>query len=146
MAREANARGRAGDGTSRQSAATEEGAGSDGRGSGGSSGESDRPGDTYGSERSRKPRVHRQSRERRERLGARRTGDERATLPLHVRCRGPGLWRGLRAACFWTAIVLPFLYVPLLVAGIETRSEGVALLALLALNAVSLLAGHSYRN
>jgi hypothetical protein len=42
--------------------------------------------------------------------------------------------------------VLPFLYVPLLVSGIETRSEGVALLALLVLNAVSLLAGHSYRN
>jgi hypothetical protein len=52
----------------------------------------------------------------------------------------------IRAVCFWTAIVLPFLYLPLLAVGIETRSEGVALLVLLALNAVSLLVGHSYRS
>ena len=143
MVREANARGRAGDGTSRRSATAEEGTGSDGWGSGGSSSESDRPDDIDGPGGSRTSRAHRRPRER---LGARRTGDERAALPLYVRRRGPGLWRGLRAACFWTAIVLPFLYVPLLVADIETRSEGVALLALLALNAVSLLAGHSYRN
>jgi hypothetical protein len=35
---------------------------------------------------------------------------------------------------------------PLLVAGIDTRPEGLALFVLLALNVVSLLAGHSYRN
>ncbi|PSP76299.1 hypothetical protein BRC86_01450 [Halobacteriales archaeon QS_3_64_16] len=142
MAREANACGRAGNGTSRRSASVEEDAPIDDRESGGSA----RPDDTRESDGSQKPGVHRRSHEQRERLGSREAGDERATLPLYVRCRGPGLWRGLRAACFWTAIVLPFLYVPLLVAGIETRSEGVVLLALLALNAVSLLAGHSYRS
>jgi hypothetical protein len=143
MAREANAHGRAGNDVSRRPASIEEDAPSDGRGSDEPSGESERLGDAY---EARGSRAHRRSRERREQGNTRRTGDERATLPLYVRCRGPEFWRGLRAACFWTAIVLPFLYVPLLVAGIETRSEGVALLALLALNAVSLLAGHSYRS
>lgn len=74
------------------------------------------------------------------------SSDERAAFSPSVRGRNGRLTAGLRAVCFWTAIVLPFLYMPLLVAGIDTRPEGLALFVLLALNVVSLLAGHSYRN
>lgn len=52
----------------------------------------------------------------------------------------------VRVASFWTAIVMPFLHVPLLLTGIETPSETVAFLALLALNVVALVLGHSHNN
>ena len=48
------------------------------------------------------------------------------------------------AAAFWTAVVLPFLYVPLLVGGLAP-GEGVALAALAALNVAALYAGHGHR-
>lgn len=72
------------------------------------------------------------------------THDRRASLP--IRHRGNRLTTAIRAACFWVAIALPFLYVPLLIAGVETRAEGLALVALLALNALSLLVGHPHRS
>lgn len=71
--------------------------------------------------------------------------DRRASFALSVR-RDNRLTAAIQAACFWLAIALPFLYVPLLVAGVETRPEGLALLVLLALNALSLLVGHSHRS
>lgn len=74
-----------------------------------------------------------------------KASDERATFSLHALYRENRLATAVKGACFWTAIVLPFLYVPLLIAGIESRSEGLALFVLLALNALSLLVGHSYR-
>lgn len=46
---------------------------------------------------------------------------------------------------FWAAVTLPFLHVPLLFSGLETASQTVTFLALLALNLVALLVGHSYR-
>lgn len=52
----------------------------------------------------------------------------------------------VRVASFWAAIVIPFLHVPLLLTGIETPSETVAFLALLALNVVALVLGHSHNN
>lgn len=50
----------------------------------------------------------------------------------------------LRALAFWSAVVLPFLHVPLLVAGLSTPGERHAFTALLVLNAVALYAGHSH--
>lgn len=52
----------------------------------------------------------------------------------------------IRVASFWTAIVLPFLHVPLLATGLETAGETTAFLSLLALNLIALYAGHSHRN
>lgn len=50
----------------------------------------------------------------------------------------------LRALAFWSAVVLPFLHVPLLVSGLGTPGERQAFVALLALNAVVLYAGHPH--
>lgn len=51
---------------------------------------------------------------------------------------------GFERAAFWTAVVLPFLYVPLLVGGVSTSGERVALLVLLALNFLALYLGHDH--
>jgi hypothetical protein len=48
------------------------------------------------------------------------------------------------AVGFWTAVLLPFLYVPLLVVGLDTRAEVFALVALLVVHAVSLSVGYPY--
>jgi len=45
---------------------------------------------------------------------------------------------------FWSAIVLPLLYLPLLAIGIDTTTHLGTLLALLLLHFFCLLAGHSY--
>lgn len=54
------------------------------------------------------------------------------------------LFLQLRAVGFWTAVALPFLYVPLLLFGLEEQSHAVAFLGLLVLNLVALLVGRSY--
>ncbi len=46
---------------------------------------------------------------------------------------------------FWSAVVLPFLHVPMLVTGLETTGEVYTFLALLALNAVALLVGYPHK-
>jgi hypothetical protein len=51
----------------------------------------------------------------------------------------------VRAVGFWAAIGLPFLYVPLLLTGIETRYETMASLSLVVLNVAALVVGHTYR-
>jgi len=51
----------------------------------------------------------------------------------------------VRGVAFWTAIALPFLYVPLLVSGLNTGSTRAAFVALVACNAVALYVGHTYR-
>ncbi|PSP76356.1 hypothetical protein BRC81_12020 [Halobacteriales archaeon QS_1_68_20] len=51
---------------------------------------------------------------------------------------------GVERAAFWTAVVLPFLYVPLLVGGVATSGERVALGVLLGLNFLTLYAGHDH--
>lgn len=56
---------------------------------------------------------------------------------------GRRLQTPLRAGAFWAAIVLPFLYLPLLVGGLA-GSELVAFFGLMAANAVALLVGHDY--
>ena len=45
---------------------------------------------------------------------------------------------------FWTAVVLPFLYVPLLFGGIHTSGELVAFAVLLAINLLALYLGHDH--
>lgn len=46
---------------------------------------------------------------------------------------------------FWSAISLPFLYVPLLVSGLDSTEMTGAFLALLAMNLVALLVGYPYK-
>jgi hypothetical protein len=50
----------------------------------------------------------------------------------------------LRALAFWLAVLLPFLHVPLLVAGVGAPGRLPAYLGLVGLNAVALVVGHSY--
>jgi hypothetical protein len=49
------------------------------------------------------------------------------------------------AVAFWSAVALPFLHLPLLLAtGLSNESTATAFLALLGLNVVALLVGHPY--
>lgn len=50
----------------------------------------------------------------------------------------------LQAMAFWSAIILPFLHVPLLSTGLTSPSEAHAFVVLLALNTVALYAGHPH--
>lgn len=52
--------------------------------------------------------------------------------------------RPVRAIGFWSAIALPFLYVPLLVTGLATAAELMVFLSLLAANVVAIALGHSH--
>jgi hypothetical protein len=51
--------------------------------------------------------------------------------------------RGLKAASFWTAIVLPFAYLPLLMDGL-TGGEALLFAGLVAVNALAFVTGHDY--
>ncbi|MGQ4555078.1 hypothetical protein [Halobellus sp. GM3] len=51
--------------------------------------------------------------------------------------------RGLKAASFWAAIVLPFTYLPLLAGGL-TGGEALLFAGLVALNALAFVLGHDY--
>ena len=55
------------------------------------------------------------------------------------------IFRPIEAIAFWTAIVLPFLYVPLLFVGLETSAELAAFLGLVALNIVAFIIGQGYK-
>ncbi|WP_266078027.1 hypothetical protein [Haladaptatus caseinilyticus] len=46
---------------------------------------------------------------------------------------------------FWTAVALPFLYMPLLVTGLDTPGQLQTFLILLTLNLIALLVGHRHR-
>lgn len=59
--------------------------------------------------------------------------------------RAPSLAKPIRVASFWTAIVLPFLHVPMLATGLSNSTETTAFLGLLALNLLALYVGHSHR-
>ena len=54
------------------------------------------------------------------------------------------LVRPVEAIAFWAAIVLPFLYIPLLVAGIDTFERLVVFVGLILLNVVAFIVGHHY--
>lgn len=58
---------------------------------------------------------------------------------------GAGLKTGVTTLAFWTAIVLPFLHLPLLVTGLQNASVRLAFVALVALNVVAVLLGQPHR-
>ncbi|OIB59131.1 hypothetical protein [Natrialba sp. SSL1] len=58
-----------------------------------------------------------------------------ASQPLSLR---------VRAIAFWSAIVLPFVYVPLLLTGLSTWVESMLFLFLLGCNLVALYVGHEH--
>lgn len=51
----------------------------------------------------------------------------------------------VRVLSFWAAVALPFLYLPLLLTGLENSAVTAAFLTLLLTNAVALFVGHPYR-
>lgn len=53
--------------------------------------------------------------------------------------------RGIRAAGFWLAIAIPFLYLPLLYGGLAGPRDVIAFCGLLFLNVVALVVGHGHR-
>jgi len=50
----------------------------------------------------------------------------------------------IRGVAFWTAIALPFLYLPLLATGLQSSAVRTAFGVLVLTNVVTLLVGHSY--
>lgn len=64
---------------------------------------------------------------------------------LADRYRASSVTTPFEVAGFWSAIALPFLYVPLLVTGIESMNQFVAVLVLVAFNVLALFAGHNHR-
>ena len=54
------------------------------------------------------------------------------------------LFRPIKRLAFWSAIVLPFLHLSLLVGGLDSQSMTLAFITLLALNAVALYVGHPH--
>lgn len=51
----------------------------------------------------------------------------------------------VEAVAFWSAVALPFLYVPLLATGIPSQAEQTAFVALLVLNVLALVVGHGHK-
>ncbi len=70
------------------------------------------------------------------------SADEHAIFG-HVTLRD--LFRPIEAIAFWSAITLPFLYLPLVLYGLETTQELTVFFALLGLNVVALVIGHRYQ-
>ena len=50
----------------------------------------------------------------------------------------------VHAVAFWIAVILPFLYVPLLASGLSSTATIEAFFALLVANAIALLIGHPH--
>jgi len=50
----------------------------------------------------------------------------------------------IRGVAFWTAVALPFLYLPLLATGLQSSAVRTAFGVLVLANIVTLLVGHSY--
>lgn len=65
-------------------------------------------------------------------------------LPEHVVSMIAQIARSLEAVAFWSAIALPFLYVPLLVNGVGTSAQLTAFLTLLAFHALAIVGGYRY--
>ena len=59
---------------------------------------------------------------------------------------GTGLKTGVTGFAFWSAVVLPFLHLPLLASGLQTGSSQTAFVGLLALNVVAAVVGHRYHD
>ncbi|WP_255494073.1 hypothetical protein [Halarchaeum sp. CBA1220] len=64
---------------------------------------------------------------------------------LHSHTDGLALLRRpLEAIGFWSAVVLPFLYVPLVLSGLQSTGTQYAFALLVALHVVALVAGRGY--
>lgn len=59
---------------------------------------------------------------------------------------GTGLKSGIEGVAFWSAIVLPFLHVPLLATGLDTPAAKIAFSALIAVNVFAAVVGQSYHD
>lgn len=64
---------------------------------------------------------------------------------LYGRYREHAVTTPVEVISFWSAIALPFLYVPLLFTGISTQGELLTFIGLLALNIAAFLAGHGHK-
>lgn len=73
------------------------------------------------------------------------TAGRHKLVTLFARYREHALVTPVEIVGFWAAVALPFLYVPLLFAGISSDAELLTFLGLLALNVAALLAGHGYK-
>lgn len=60
------------------------------------------------------------------------------------RRRVASIARPIEAISFWSAIALPFLYLPLLVSGLDSSPQLTAFLALLVIHAVTIVGGHRH--
>lgn len=56
-----------------------------------------------------------------------------------------GLKTGVLSAVFWSAIVLPAIYLPLLIVGLETTQTALLFVGLVGLHLLTVICGHSYR-
>jgi hypothetical protein len=65
-------------------------------------------------------------------------------VAARIRNTLPAVTATIRAAGFWTAVTLPFLYTPLLVAGLGTTQDVLAFLALLLVNLAALFVGRNH--
>lgn len=73
------------------------------------------------------------------------TAGRRRLAALYDQYRDHAFTTPLEVAGFWSAIALPFLYMPLLLTGISSQAELLTFLGLLVLNLAALLAGHDHR-
>lgn len=58
---------------------------------------------------------------------------------------GNGLPAPVRAIAFWGAIVLPFVYLPMLALGLDSVERQLLFISLVALNVVLVIVGHHHR-
>lgn len=68
--------------------------------------------------------------------------DQHGSRLSHVLCHAPT--RPVVSGAFWLAIVLPFVHLPLLLAGVDTPGRLGAFFGLLSLNVVCLAVGHHH--
>lgn len=73
------------------------------------------------------------------------SGDRRDDEHGALERAAPELASPIRAAGFWAAIAMPFLYVPLLATGLSSSLDGMLFLGLLVGNLLALYVGHAHR-
>jgi len=71
------------------------------------------------------------------------TADETTSLSALARAAGEAARERLQFAGFWSAVLLPLVYVPMLAGG-AAASRPSAVVALLAAHALALVAGHGH--
>lgn len=56
-----------------------------------------------------------------------------------------GVVSAVKAGAFWGAILLPFVYLPILATGLDSLLDHLLFVSLLSLNVVLLVVGHTHR-